>query len=320
MLWPMADPSDSTARTLYAPPAPSGTPAYRLPGEDAAPPVDPRPRVDERLAEPETREEFFEGRPLQAMPSDPPHGDRHCELDYVVRAHVRDGYVSSSDMLTRVDAGSDFATDTSVRRVGTDPDSDARYLEELSFEVVHKQSQAHVTRRARSLVRRGVRRVFAVMVKHHEVREWSALRDEWRVLDPEATIADQALARPVKVRALLDAGAADTATAEALWAKGEPFLVALRDAGETEGMAKGEAVGMAKGEAVGMAKGLAEGQTRVLGRAILRVLAVRGLEPSAALKARVLACQDLEQLERWHDRALVIEALDQLLDEPGAEG
>src|SRR5262249_53239112 len=97
---------------LLAPPAGAG--ALKLPGR-----LTP-PSVDARLVQPETREEQVRGRRVIAMPAHPPHGDRHFEVDYVIRAHVKAGYVGSTDLLTRSAEDSDFATDTCIRRAGTD--------------------------------------------------------------------------------------------------------------------------------------------------------------------------------------------------------
>src|SRR5689334_18211545 len=94
----------------YLAPPPSGTvgSAVRFPGA--------HPSLDDHLVEPETREEMVRGQRVIAMPARPPHADRHCELDYVIRAHVAPGYIPSSDMLTRAGPESEFATDTSVRK------------------------------------------------------------------------------------------------------------------------------------------------------------------------------------------------------------
>ncbi len=75
------------------------------------------PSLDDHLVEPETsRDEIVEGLKVIAMPAKAPHADQHCELDFLVRGHVKPAYQSSSDMLTRVSEDSDFATDTAVRK------------------------------------------------------------------------------------------------------------------------------------------------------------------------------------------------------------
>jgi hypothetical protein len=74
---------------LLAPPASSGSAALKLPGRDAF------PKLDEHVVEPESREEMVRGERAYAQPALAPHGDRHFRLDYVLGAHVRDGYVGS---------------------------------------------------------------------------------------------------------------------------------------------------------------------------------------------------------------------------------
>lgn len=54
----------------------------------------------------------------------------------------------------------------------------------------------------------------------------------------------------------------------------------------------------AEGEARGEAKGEA--------RALLRVLERRGVGLSESQRAEIDGCRDLDQLERWLDRALVV--------------
>jgi hypothetical protein len=107
-------PSQARAGKL-APPAQGGGAALKLPGKNDF------PRLDDHVVEPETREEMVRGERVHAQPAKAPHGDRHFRLDYVLGAHVREGYVGSTDLLTHVLHGSDFASDTCIRREGEDP-------------------------------------------------------------------------------------------------------------------------------------------------------------------------------------------------------
>ena len=224
------DPKLPSSDALLAPTSGSaGSAALRLPSAEDL------PRVDQRLVRPETREEVVRGRHVMAMPSNPDHGDRHCELDYVIRAHVKEGYVGSTDLLTRSSVSSDFATDTCVRRAGIDPRTGARYLEELAFEIVNEQSLRDITERAEELTARGVRRLVAIFVKQGEVCEWSAKARGWRRLELDALFNDPTLARPFRVRELLDAAEADNAVARALVAKQNPVIVEVQE----ESLAKG---------------------------------------------------------------------------------
>ena len=76
-------------------PGHSGSGALRLPG------ADPFPSLDERLVTPETREEVLRGRKIVAQPALDPHADRHCELDYIIRANVRPDFIAATDLITR---------------------------------------------------------------------------------------------------------------------------------------------------------------------------------------------------------------------------
>jgi len=210
--------------------APARRGALRMPGAG-----DPLP-VDEHVVKPETREELVRGRRVVAAPALEPHGDAHCGLDYAIRGHARRGYIASSDLLTRVAVGSDFATDTSVRKEGIDPATGVRYLEELAFEVVNEQSERDMIERAEDLSARGVRRVFAIFVKRDEVAEWSALEAAFRPLGRDDSLEDPCLVRPLPVRALLDATASDDAVARALLAKANPILEKARQEVRREGV------------------------------------------------------------------------------------
>jgi Putative restriction endonuclease len=256
--------------------------ALRLPGRD------PFPGVDDHLVQPEvTRDEIIGGRRVVASPAKRPHATQHTRLDYVLDAHVAPGYEAATDLLTRHDAESDFATDTCVFKEAVDPATGDRYLEEIAFEVVSKQNEGDVTEKALRMHRRGVRRIFGVWVKSQRVCEWSPESQSWRRLEPGMQIEDPCLVRPLAVSALLDAALADNAVAEALEAKGNPVIQRLK--------AQGKAEGRAEGKAEGKAEGIAE--------SILRLVAARGVAVSPAQQQEILGCRDLDRLNRWLLRA-----------------
>jgi len=239
------DPKPPATRVLLAPASNGSSAAIRLPPRET--PLSP----DDHLVTPEvTRDELIRGRRVVAMPALPPHADQQFGLGYVIGAHVKPGFTGSAELLTRVSEGSDFATDVCVRKSGTNPETGARYLEELAFEVVNEQSLRDITEKAEDLTRRGVRRVIAIFVKKGEVCEW--VSGAFRRLDPEAILADPTLARPLRVRALIDAAEADDAVAQALLAKHNPVLVKSRTEAEAKALAAGEAKGLAAGEAKGL--------------------------------------------------------------------
>jgi hypothetical protein len=195
--------------------------------------VPAQPAVNDRVVEPETGTEMIRGQIRKVLPAEPPHADEQCRIASVIATNVAPGYAASTELLTRVDEEADFATDACIRKLGRDPATGARHVEELSFEVKHTQSSAEITQRARQLIRRGVRRVFAIHVKEDEqgalragpVREWLAREDCWLELHPEAEIMDSCLVQPIRVQALIDATEADNQVARTLLAKNNPVLV-----------------------------------------------------------------------------------------------
>jgi hypothetical protein len=191
------------------------------------------PRLDEHLVREGTREEVLRGQRLIAAPASAPHADLHARLNYLMTAAAASGYMTSSDLLTRAGPSSEFATDTSVRREGIDPATQTRYLEELAFEIVSTQSLHEITQRAEDLSNRGVRRVIAVFVESVEVAEWSASTKSWLPLSLDSTLDDPTLVRPVLIRALFDAKAADNEVVDSLLAKRE------HEQGFTQGLQQG---------------------------------------------------------------------------------
>ncbi len=263
--------------------------AARVPSHDV-------PGLDDRLVTPETREEMLRGVKLYAAPSNPEHGDPHCALDLLVHTHGRPGYRPSTDLLTRVADDGDFAADTTLRRAGIDPTTGGRYLEELAFEIVNTQSRAEVTAKAQDMTARGVRRVFAVFVKHDTVCEWRG--GQWQTLARDGAIDDPCFVRPLEVAAVLDAALAEDAAVRALAAKGNPELLRRLLERELRGRAEGKSEGKAEGEV----------------RALLTVLTARGFVVDDALRNRVESCQDLAVLTAWIARAATATALAQVFE------
>ena len=64
------------------------------------------------------------------------------------------------------------------------------------------------------------------------------------------------------------------------------------------------------------AEGFAEGRANVKLGFLLKLLAHRGLVLDEPLRARVLACTDEAQRERWFDRALAATTLADVFSEP----
>ncbi|MBL8721350.1 MAG: Uma2 family endonuclease [Myxococcales bacterium] len=248
------------------------------------------PAVDDHLVREDARAEILRGKLLMCPPASEPHGTRHFTLAYVLGAHVAPGFVGAVDMLTRTDHDSDFAPDASIFPLARDPATGGRRLEVLAFEIAATQPLPSVTEKARALVERGVRRVFCLTLKRGRVLEWSAARDAWDLLDPQATIEDECLARPLPVAALLDATAADDAVARALVERRHPAVEARIE----------EAAAAARRSA------------------LLLVLASRGLVPDPGEAQAIEATHDQATLDAWLSRAASVTSVAELLRAPGS--
>jgi hypothetical protein len=271
---------------LKAPGSPSGAPRH-LPGRGSF------PRVDDRLVQAEvTRDEMIGGRRIIASPASAPHALQHTRLDYILQAHVAPGYMAATDLLTRHDLESDFASDTCIYKAGVDPATGARYLEEIAFEVVSEQNPGLLDEKAKRMHRRGVRRIFTVWVKTQRVCEWSSETESWKSLEADLRITDPCLVAPVTVAALLDAAQADNSVVRALAAKGNPELRQREAEAEARGKAEGRAA------------------------AILAVLESRGIEVSTEQGQEIQGCHDLDRLDRWLSRAALVSAAEDLIAVP----
>ncbi len=253
----------------------------------------PLPRVDEHLVEAEiTRDEVIGGRTMVVSPAHPGHATKQTDLDFVLRAHVAPGYHAAADLLTRHDQSSDFATDVCIYKDGIDPETGARYLEEIAFEIVSEQNERVVTEKAVRMHRRGVRRIFSVWVKGEQrVCAWTPESNGWRLLDRASSIEDPCLVKPLSVVALLDAAAADNAVIEALSAKGNSALQEREAAARAEGRSQGKS------------------------DAVLTVLIARGVAVSPSKRQEILACCDSERLDRWLRRAASASSAEEVTSE-----
>jgi hypothetical protein len=253
----------------------------------------PFPRVDDHPVEPEvTRDEIVGGHRIIKLPANPPHANQWGRLNYVLLPHVVPGYIAATDLLTRFDQESDFASDTCIYKNGVDPATGARYLEEIAFQVVSEQHEGWATEKAWRMHRRGVRRIFSIWVETQQVCEWSPESESWHPLEPDIRIADPCLMTPLQVAALLDARKADDAVIEALVAKGSP---AIRD---------WDAAAKVRVRTEGTAK------------SILIVLETRGIPMSEAQRREILGCRDLERLSRWLRRAVLASSAGEVTSEP----
>ncbi len=209
---------------------------------------------------------------MSPTPRSTPSSATSCGLTWLP------GYGAATDLLTRHDEESDFATDTCVRKKGVDPETGGRYLEEIAFEVVSEQKERYVREKALRMHRHGVRRIFAVWASDQRICEWSPESQSWRPLVADSWIEDPCFVLPLAVAALFDSAAADNAVAAALIAKGE-----------------------------------AEGEVRGEAAAILKILVARGVAVSEAQRQEILRCRDLDRLNQRLRRAARATSADEVL-------
>lgn len=242
------------------------------------------PAVDDHFVREGARVEVVRGILLMVPPAEEPHATLHFSLAYVLAGHVAPGYVGAVDMLTRSSLDSDFAPDASVFPAERDPETGGRQLEELAFEVASTQPLDSAGEKARELTRRGVRRVFCLVVKHRRVLEWSTDTDSWSPLPDSSAIDDRCFVRPLPVRALVDSAAGDEAVIAAFIARGHPALAAIEARGEARGTA----------------------------HALVAVLTARGLVPTPA-EAAVIESADTAVLNGWLARAVSAASVAELI-------
>ena len=197
------------------------------------------PPVDDHIVREGARYEVIHGRLIMAPPADEPHGRAHTGLAYVLAAHVTDAYAVALDMLTRTSETNDFAPDASVYPTARS-ENGGRQLEEPAFEIVSQQSMSVSTDKARELTRRGVRRVFCILVRKARVLEWSRETDDWTLMSDDGEIDDRCFARPLPIRTLsirtmVDTASTDGAVVAALRARGA--LRELEEQSRAEGRA-----------------------------------------------------------------------------------
>ena len=295
----MSSRSSSSAALAIPKPPSSGTRRRRQALQHDA----PLPAVDDRLVKPETRAEIIDGKVYFVAPAGEPHATSHLDLGAVLRAHLARGYSGAIDMLTRTSTDDDFAPDGSVFPTERDPVTGGRKLEEIAFEIASKQSLTVPTRKARKLVKRGVRRVFCIVLKKRRVLEWSRETDAFQPLANDYRIDDRCFVCALPVRALLDGAQSDRAIMEALRAREDATLMTMLDEAHDAGFDKGLNAGFDKGLNAGFDKGHDAGFEK--GRLVERrqtlylVLREKRHIVDDATRQEIDQCTDLATLERW---------------------
>lgn len=284
VMMPLMSPRSSSSAAAVIPGPPSSGTRKR---QKASQHDEPLPAVDERLVMPGARAEIINGKVYFVPPADEPHGSTHATLSSILCAHVTHDYSVALDMLTRTSKKDDFAPDASVYPSERDPKTGGRKLEEIAVEIASKQSLTMPTRKARELIKRGVRRVFCVVLKKRHVLEWSRDADAFQPLPDDHRIEDRCFVRPLPVRALLDGAESDRAIVEALRAREDATLMSMLDGARDEGIEKG------------IEKGIEIGHLRARRETLYLLLRAKGHAIDDASRARIDACTDTAMLDRW---------------------
>jgi hypothetical protein len=120
-------------------------------------------------------------------------------------------------------------------------------------------------------------------------------------------IDDPCFVRPLPLKALFDALAADQAVLDALSARGSPALLKVVHDSEK------------RGEKRGRDEGRVLGQVESLRESILTIAEARGLALSPAQRQHVARCDEIATLKRWVRRAATARTAHGLFREPSGD-
>lgn len=274
----------NTHPMMMAPAAPAA--AMCFPGSNP-----PRPRLDDHLMPEDSRIEIIDGQRIKCMANEE-HAAPQNQFAAVLYVSVAPGYHSLTELTTRHDVENDFSSDVCIKRQGKDPATGERYMEELAFEVANEQTLNNLKKKARKMSARGVRRIFGLLAKKGWLGEWRPALDDFEFLPQDAVLEDPCLRAPLPIKALLDAAAADDVMAQAFIDKNNRVVAALRQREHQAGADEGRKAGLDEGRLV---------QAREM---LLKIADRRGLDFTEEERARILACQELAQLDLWADRAI----------------
>ncbi len=238
------------------------------------------------------RYELSAGHPLYCAPAGPVHAT----------GNLRGGAVLDSDPDVEwagIDAG--FSPEPGMLRapdvaVGPQPAVGRGWIASvppLALEYVASgQDEVDLQTKIAELIGHGTRLVWVARLTGPRRVEVYAAGQPMRVAVPgEDLLAPGILRNPVPVDALFDRAAGDRATLRNLLQRsGYADLEAVRTEGRTEGLAEGRADGLAQ--------------------AVLNLLAGRGIPVDEDTRARVGACRDPGQLDRWLLAAATAERAD----------
>jgi hypothetical protein len=69
-----------------------------------------------------------------------------------------------------------------------------------------------------------------------------------------------------------------------------------------------------EGKAEGKTEGKTEGKAEGMAECVLRVLEVRGVPVSDAVRERITSCTDLDRLDDWLDRSVTVSRAEELFE------
>jgi len=246
-----------------------------------AEPASELPDVDEHLVARGCGYEVDDGVLVRLAPPEGPRSIACARTLAVLEAHVVPALEVVYRQRIRTSRISDLVPDVCVVPRASDPRTGGRQLAVLALELVAGDALARAARKADQLVARGVARVFALELGQPGAFEWSPPRHGWVALDPDDYLEHPALAAALPVAALLRADHAAVARALRTGRGGTPEP----------------------------ARPGAPGRVDVL----LAILAARGLAPTPAERARILAEPDPGKLLDWIRRVPRCASLDELL-------
>jgi Uma2 family endonuclease len=251
------------------------------------------------------RYELSQGHPRYCAPAGPEHAI----------GNLTGAAVLGSDPAVEwagIDAG--FSPEPGMLRapdvaVGAPPPSNRGWIEAappLALEYASRgQDEADLQTKIAELIGHGTRLVWVARLTGPRRVEVYEAGQPMRVAVPgDDLLAPGILHNPVPVEALFDRAAGARATLRNLLQRfGYADLEAVRAEGRDEGLKTGRDEGREEGHAAGLAQ------------AVLNLLAGRGIHVDEDTRARVSACRDPGQLDRWLLAAATVERAAGIFDD-----
>jgi Uma2 family endonuclease len=255
------------------------------------------------------RYELADGHPIYCAPSGPDHANRNLSGGAVIESDPGVEWAGTDAGFTPA-AGTLWAPDIAVAPAAT-AEGAAGWMPgvpPLAIEYAGKgQDEDSLREKVADLLAHGTRLVWVVRLLGPRRVEVHAPGASVRTLGPGDQLeAPGILRNPVPVEALYDRDAGHRATLRNLLQRqGYADLDAVLERGREEGEVKGKAEGKAEGKLEGKVEGVAS--------AVVSLLRGRGLIVPEELEARIMACRDRAQLERWLLAAATVDRAEAVL-------